>query len=52
MLGLVYEARDPEYREYLKALHAWEEERRARVETVSPEEKDEHVRAILDRLME
>jgi len=52
MLGLVYEARDPEYREYLKALHAWEEERRTRVEAVSPEEKDEHVRAILDRLME
>ena len=50
-LGLVYEARDPEYREYLKALHEWEEKNRVTVDTLSTEEQAVVVERILDHLM-
>jgi hypothetical protein len=50
-LGLVYEARDPEYREYLKALHEWEERNRVRVDTLTAEEQNEVVQRLLEQLI-
>jgi hypothetical protein len=49
-LGLVYEARDPQYREYLKALHKLEQERKTRIDQISPEEQDRRVLSILASL--
>jgi predicted ATPase len=50
-LGLVYDSRDPEYREYLKALHAWEEKNRVRVEDLSVEQQGEVVERLLADLL-
>lgn len=50
-LGLVYEARDPEYRDYLKALHEWEEENKVRIDRLSAEEQTAVVQRLLEQLI-
>jgi hypothetical protein len=51
-LGLAYESRDPQYREYLRALHNWEQAQETRLAALPNDEQEELVGRILDQLME
>jgi predicted ATPase len=50
-LGLAYDARDPEYRRYLRALHRWEVEQQRELQELPLDEQDAIVDQILADLM-
>jgi energy-coupling factor transporter ATP-binding protein EcfA2 len=50
-LGLVYESRDRNYRNYLKALKAWEDSHHRQVNQLPANEQEEIIRGILDDLI-
>ena len=49
-LGLAYDARDPDYRKYLQALHRWEREHRSALDSLPLNEQDELMDDILDEI--
>lgn len=50
-LGLAYDARDPEYRQYLRMVHEWEMRNDTNLEKLAPERQNQIVWQILDSLM-